>query len=199
VRRRLDRLALLVVGTAVAILLHTYVVAVAVVDGESMSPSLHEGDQLLVEKVTPRLGVLERGDIILLREPRSNELLVKRVLATAGEAIRASRGRVYIDGEALEESGYAVMPGTYFFPERTVGESEVFVLGDNRQKSDDSATWGPVSVGQVVGRCVSGPLPFQRGDGHDRSRYVQADTGPRDSARGLMRAAARGRAGGASR
>ncbi|MFQ5808474.1 MAG: signal peptidase I, partial [Armatimonadota bacterium] len=168
------------------------------VDGESMAPALHQGDQLLVEKVTPRLGVVQRGDIILLRQPASNELLMKRVVATGGEDVRASGGRVYIDGEPLDEREYTKMPGTYFFAEQTVGQSEVFVLGDNRLRSDDSATWGPVSIGQVVGRCVTGPLPFHRGDGRKERRYAQADTASPASARGLIRAAARGRAAHAS-
>jgi signal peptidase I len=158
VRRWLDRLALVVIGTAVGLLVHIHVLGIVVVDGESMAPSLHKGDHLLIEKVSPRLGVVDRGDVVVLRKGDSGELLVKRVVATAGEVVRAWAGRVYVDGKLLHERDYADMNGVYSFPECLVGPSELFVLGDNRDKSEDSATWGCVSVQQVIGRCLTGPL-----------------------------------------
>ena len=191
IRRSLDRLFLIAVGSALGLLLHSYVVGVVVVDGESMAPSLHGGDQMLIEKVTPRLGVLERGDVVVLRSSELEELLVKRVVATAGEDVFAEEGDVYVDGEALDEGKYAVMSARYFFGEQTVEPDEVFVLGDNRENSDDSATWGAVPVSQVVGRCVTGPLLFQR---HHRGRpatYADGSSASESSAGRPVRLAAR--------
>ena len=172
VRRCLDRLALVAIGTAVGLLVHTYVLGIVVVDGESMAPSLHKGDHLLIEKVSPRLGVVDRGDVVVLRKRDSGELLVKRVVATAGEVVSAWAGRVYVNGEALHEHEYADMNTGYGFPEHLVGPSELFVLGDNRNKSEDSATWGCVPVQQVIGRCLTGPLSLQGKPGAARRQYA---------------------------
>ena len=173
VRRTLDRLGLVVAGTALGLILHFYVVDIAVVQGDSMAPSLRKGDYLLIEKLTPRLGVVERGDVVILRKPGSRDLLVKRVVATQGESVRAAFGRVYVNGEPLDERTYTVMSPAYFFDECRVDQREVFVLGDNRHDSDDSAEWGPVPIERVVGRCVAGPLPFGRHDEQAPAQYVR--------------------------
>jgi len=173
IQRALDRVALISAGTALGLMLHVYVFDIAVVEGDSMAPSLHEGDQIVIEKVTPRLGVLQRGEVIVLRRPESEELLVKRVIATGGDSVQARRGRVYVNGQPLDECAYAVMSAEYFFSAEDISSDEVFVLGDNRDNSEDSATWGPVPAAQVLGRRVAGPLPFQRDDRGNGARHAR--------------------------
>ena len=83
--------------------MHTHVLGIVVVDGESMAPSLHKGDHLLIEKVSPRLGVVDRGDVVVLRKGDSGELLVKpsprgildtRVILRAGVGCATSRSPI---------------------------------------------------------------------------------------------------------
>jgi len=192
VRRSLDRLALVVIGTAVGLLVHTHVLGIVVVDGESMAPSFHKGDRLLIEKVSPRLGVVDRGDVVVLRKGDSGELLVKRVVAIAGEEVSAWAGRVYVDGKPLHERDYADMNGAYSFPEQLVGPSELFVLGDNRGKSEDSAMWGCVSVRQVIGRCLTGPLELKSKPRAARHQYAGGSGSMISSGRPLRAASPRG-------
>lgn len=184
--RTWDRVALVVAGVSVGLLLHIYVFAIVVIEGDSMAPSLHQGDRILVEKVTPRLGVLERGDVVLLRKPGSNELVVKRVVAIGGDSVRAAFGQLYVNDEPVDEREYAVVSWWYGFSEYEVGPDEAFVLGDNRLTSDDSARWGPVAAERVIGRCICGPLFFPRVTGCRRPRYaLKPPTAPGKSGNGF--------------
>ena len=150
----------LVCSVLAVVLLFTFVVRLIGVDGHSMVPTLQDGDRLLV------LNSLwdsdyEYGDIVVLRkESFLEEPIVKRVIATEGQTVDIDfdAGVVYVDGAALEED-YIRQP-TYLeegleFP-CTVPEGCVFVMGDNRNDSDDSRDpdLGPVDTREILGQAV---------------------------------------------
>lgn len=123
------------------------------VNGDSMEPSLHDGQYLLISKVAYRFHPPQRGDIVTLRSPwDSRRTLVKRVIALPGERVLIKAGHVFIDGHRLEEP-YLLEQGDYSYGPLTIEEGEYFVLGDNRLVSTDSQVWGPLSKERIIGKA----------------------------------------------
>jgi len=123
-----------------------------VVDGASMQPNFYTSDRLIVDRVTMLLGGPSRGDVIVLDSPRDDELLLKRVIGLPDETVVIEDGRVYIDGELLQESyieeycTYRSCNGVW-----ELGSDQYFVLGDNRSHSLDSHSFGPVERDTIRG------------------------------------------------
>jgi signal peptidase I len=115
------------------------------VEGASMTPTLTEGDRLVV---APRLGLPRHGDVVVLRDPRDPErTTVKRVVALPGEHVALRRGRLVLDGVThAEPYTTGPTPGSL---DLVVPEDCVVVLGDNRGGSTDSRAYGPVPLGLV--------------------------------------------------
>ena len=150
------------VGVVLAVVqLFTFAVRVVLVSGPSMRETLQDQDCLLVLNA-PLCGGFETGDIVITQRDdfRDGEPIVKRIVATEGQTVDIDfdAGVVYVDGAALEED-YIRQP-TYLeegleFP-CTVPEGCVFVMGDNRNDSDDSRDpdLGPVDTREILGQAV---------------------------------------------
>jgi signal peptidase I len=123
------------------------------VDGFSMIPTLEDGEFVLVSKINYRLGAVERGDIIVFHFPMDPEQeLIKRVIGLPGDTISAQNGIVSVNGQALNEPYIAAAP--MYSGEWTVPDGQLFVLGDNRNDSSDSHSWGYLPFEKVVGKAV---------------------------------------------
>lgn len=121
--------------------------------GNSMEPNLHDSQYLIVDKISYRLGSPQRGDVIVFEPPnRPDEDYVKRVIGRPGELVEIQNGRVFVDGQPIDEP-YIAFPASYSMSPRRVGENELFVLGDNRNSSSDSHNWGMLSQDSVVGKA----------------------------------------------
>jgi signal peptidase I len=152
----------IVPAVIIALLIHLFLAQATRVFGQSMEPNLHENQRLVIEKVSYRLHGPLRGDVIVLHDPAgSSELLIKRVVALAGERVTVRQGQVYIDGAALGEP-YLIQETSG--PERTwtVPPLSVFVMGDNRGASRDSRTFGAVRINDIVGHAVFRYWPLDR-------------------------------------
>ncbi|HTN25100.1 MAG TPA: signal peptidase I [Solirubrobacteraceae bacterium] len=122
-------------------------------DGPSMLPTLHSGDQVLVDKRAYRDALPRRGDLVVFHRPRSGEVTLKRVVAVPGDTVGIEDGVLVVDGRHQTES-YAdpdAIDSVYFGPVR-VRPGTVFVLGDNRADSIDSRDFGAVTKGELIGR-----------------------------------------------
>ena len=153
-------LYLLSVGCIVYLLI-TYVGQRTIVDGESMIPTLHHQDNLIVDKLTYRFNDPERYDIIVFPyEYAENVYYIKRIIGLPGEKVRIDEeGYIYINGEVLTESyGREVIRKEFIglaANEITLGDNEYFVLGDNRNNSRDSR-WpdvGNIHREDIIGRA----------------------------------------------
>jgi len=123
------------------------------VDGASMEPTLLSGEYVVVSRLSYRLGSPESGDIIVFHFPRNpEEEYIKRVIGLPGDEVEVKSGSVYVNGELLEESYLRVT--TRYNGAWKVPEGQLFVLGDNRNNSSDSHSWGSVPLEYVVGKAV---------------------------------------------
>lgn len=141
----------------------TYIIQRTIVDGPSMEDTLHDGESLLVEKISWHFGWIDRFDIIVFypygREVEE-EYYVKRVIGLPGETVQIIGSEIYINGEVLEENygkDPIMNPGRAAEP-ITLGEDEYFVLGDNRAVSLDSRY---DSVGNVKRENIGGKAIFR--------------------------------------
>lgn len=153
-RRELFGLAGYVAATGAAFWALTRMVAgLAVVRGESMEPTLRDGDVLMLW----RLGDRAAGKIVLFRNDDGEEL-VKRVVALPGQTVEVREGGgVVVDGRLADEP-YAhgeTLPKTGVRYPLTLGENEYFVLGDHRENSRDSRNYGPIAGSQMEGNVAA--------------------------------------------
>lgn len=123
------------------------------VDGISMMPTLENGEFILVSKLSYRLGEMDHGDIIVFDFPLNpNEELIKRVIGLPGDTILVDNGQVYVNGQLLNEPYISNAPR--YTGSWNVKEGEIFVLGDNRNNSNDSKDWGLLPAENVVGKAI---------------------------------------------
>ncbi len=123
------------------------------IDGSSMEPNLHHGEFVIVSKINYRFGEPERGDVVVFDFPRNiTQEYIKRVIGLPGEHILVEDGNVYVNEIILSEP-YLIMEPQYE-GEWVVPEDTLFVLGDNRNNSSDSHTWGMVPLNNVIGEAL---------------------------------------------
>lgn len=131
------------------------------VSGNSMVPTYHNNDFLITEKISYKLREPKHGEVIVLKNPRDESMdFIKRIIAVPGDNIVIRNEKVYLNGQALDES--YLPPGTPTQPGAFIKEGEVikadtnqyYVIGDNRGHSSDSREWGPVKKEEIIGRAL---------------------------------------------
>lgn len=126
---------------------------ISTVEGDSMYPTLHDQDKVIYQR---RVSEYKAGDIVVLNRPNGDEF-VKRIVAAAGDTVNIQAGKLYVNGketEYKEALGDIIwMSDDIKYPVQ-VGESEVFVLGDNREISEDSRSFGPVDTRDIAGKLL---------------------------------------------
>lgn len=172
-RNALEWIGVILAAVLVALLVRNFLVQSFQIPSGSMRPTLMEGDRVLVNRLSYRLHDVNRGDVIVFDRPEGAPAgpeepkdLIKRVIALGGETIEARDGKVYIDGELLDEP--YLPPGTEttgLDVPVTVPDGEVFVMGDNRANSGDSRVFGPIRTDTVVGRAFAIIWPPSRFSG----------------------------------
>lgn len=146
-----------IVGAVVlAFLIMTFVARAFTVDGPSMMPTLLDGERLLVDKISYRFIEPRRGDIVVFRYPADpTQHFIKRIIGLPGDTVEVRGGQVFINGSLLTEN-YVLQRAFGRFGPRQVPEGAYFVLGDNRNNSEDSRDprVGFVPRSHVVGRAI---------------------------------------------
>lgn len=151
-------------------LIVTFVGERTTVEGESMNPTLHNGESLWIDKITYRFSDPKRFDIVVF-PPKDNpdELYIKRVIGLPGETVRIDEwGIIYINGKELKETyGLEVIsPETRVVASNEVilGHDEYFVMGDNRNNSQDSrkSSIGNIKKKEIVGKAIFRLSPLSK-------------------------------------
>lgn len=156
----------LVLAVVLALVIRVLLVETYLVDGHSMQPSLYNGERVLINKMVYRLSSPDISDVIVFRYPREPwRDFIKRVVALAGQEIEVRNGRVFVDGNPLDEPYLQTQTHGSFGPV-TVAAGTVFVMGDNRNFSLDSRdpSVGFVPVANIKGKAmvIFWPLPSLR-------------------------------------
>jgi signal peptidase I len=179
--RQLAELPLLaVLAIVIALLVKSFVAQAFFIPSESMTPQLEVGDRVVVSRTSYRLHAPNRGDVVVFPRPDveidrpgfprvivtetleatglarpSDDQLIKRVIGLPGERVEGRDGQLLIDDEPLVEPYLPTDLVASDFDERTVPDGHVFVMGDNRNNSQDSRVFGPVPIESLVGRAVA--------------------------------------------
>ena len=143
----------LVILFIIALVVFRFVAGISFVKGDSMLPTLENGEMKAYIRIVPEY---KRGDIVSVRMP-SGEYYVKRIMAVGGDVVDIRDGKLYVNDEELDESyvqGITEVPENGITLPYTVEEGKVFVLGDNRENSVDSRTFGAVLIKEVQGKLL---------------------------------------------
>ncbi len=139
--------------TLVIFLLIRFAVQNFRIEGFSMEPNFHDGQFLIVNKLIYLLHPPERGDVIVFIPPNNTTRdFIKRVIGLPGDRVEIVNGKVFVDGQPLDEP-YPLNPASYSAGAVTVPPGEYFVLGDNRNNSSDSHSWGTVAGDKIIGKA----------------------------------------------
>jgi signal peptidase I len=122
------------------------------IEGQSMEPNLHDGEYVLIDKISYQLHAPERGDVIVFVPPNNERDYIKRVIGLPGDTVEIRGGQVYVNGVALDEP-YLKNLINNDMPAQTVEEGRYFVMGDNRNNSSDSRSFGAITPHSIVGRA----------------------------------------------
>jgi len=173
-RGAFEWIAVIAIALVATFLIRTFVVEPFVVPTGSMEDTIEIGDQILAQKVSLELGQpVKQGDIVVFHNPdgtSEHDVLVKRVIATAGQTVDLQDGKVVVDGQALDEDYTTGMswplsvqaPGAQVSYPYTVPDGCVWVMGDNRENSADSRYFGPVDRSDLIAVALVRYWPLNR-------------------------------------
>ncbi len=149
----------------IAFFVHSFIFATSIVEGESMKPTLEDGERVIFNKFIYMINEPKRGDIIIIQHPNKN--YVKRIIALPGETIEVANSELYIDGEKYNETflNEEISKKTGQFGPIIVPEDSYFVMGDNRGISKDSRNGlGYIQRDDIIGRSEVIIYPFSEWD-----------------------------------
>ena len=155
-----EMLSAILPALVIAIVIHLFLAQATRVEGYSMEPTLFGHQRPIIEKLSYHFHEPQRGDIVVIKVPGFDELLIKRVIGLPGDTLEVKDGVVYINDKALNEPYVNGRPrGDY--PRTKIPEGYIFVMGDNRNNSNDSRSFGPVAIENIVGHAWMRYWPLQ--------------------------------------
>lgn len=147
----------------VFLFLITFVVQGYKVYGSCMEPNLQTGERLIGNKFIYHFEKPTRGDVIVFKyPPNPNKVFVKRIIGLPGETVEIRKGKVYLNGRALDEDLYVVNAAHGDFGPQKIPDGCIFVLGDNRDESNDSRFWGDLPLRNVQAKAWLRYWPLSR-------------------------------------
>ena len=164
-----ETVKVVVISLAIILPIRYYLVQPFFVKGASMEPNFEDGDYILVNEISYRFHIPERGDVVIFRYPLDqSQFFIKRIIGLPEETVGIKDNKVTIYNK--NKPGGFVLDESYLAPEqRTLGSSiiklddnEYFVMGDNRIQSSDSRRWGPVNQSLITGKAFLRPWPINK-------------------------------------
>jgi signal peptidase I len=164
-----ENIQILVLALGLAFLIRTFVAEPRYIPSESMLPTLETGDRLIVEKLSYYSHPPHRGDIVVFAPPpqlqeqgyQGDQAFIKRVIGLPGDTIEVRDGRVFVNRQLLTEA-YIAEPPNYLMSPVVVPPAQLFVMGDNRNNSNDSHIWGFLPQENIVGHACFRFWPLER-------------------------------------
>jgi signal peptidase I len=164
-----DNIQILILALGLALTIRTFVAEPRYIPSESMIPTLEVGDRLIVEKLSYLGHPPHRGDIIVFAPPPQlqaqgylgDQAFIKRVIGLPGDTIEIKDGHVYVNG-GLQTENYIAEPPNYLMSPMVVPPAQLFVMGDNRNNSNDSHIWGFLPQVNIVGHACFRFWPLER-------------------------------------
>ncbi|MBN2321126.1 MAG: signal peptidase I [Acidobacteria bacterium] len=152
----------ILLAIAIAIFIVIFVVQPVKVEGTSMQPQLSDQDRIFVNRFIYRFKEIGRGDVVVFWYPKDrSKSFIKRIIGVPGDSVEIRRGTVFINGELIEEP-YLKREFRDFqsYKKVIVPDGKYFVLGDHRNSSNDSRSWGFVDEPLIYGKAIFSYWPF---------------------------------------
>jgi len=158
-----EMLESIAIAIILAVIIRVFLFQPFFIPSGSMEPTLTEGDRIIVSKMNYRLSEPQRADVIVFKypvDPRKD--FIKRVIGLPGETLLIRDSKIFIDGKLIEQP--FLPPGLKYgdFGPVSIPEGEYFVMGDNRNNSDDSRGWGTLPRENIIGEAVLIYWPVNR-------------------------------------
>ena len=162
-------LEVVVVAVVTVFVIRTFLIQPFLVSGASMEPNFSSGNYLIIDEITYQFREPRRGEVVVFRYPNNKSVYyIKRIIGLSGETVTVKNGSVmiynqeYPDGLTLDETYLNQGLRTTGNFSKTLKPNEYFVLGDNRNYSFDSRSWGPLAKGYIIGIARLRLLPISR-------------------------------------
>ena len=152
------------ISSLIAVLIIVFLYQPVKVEGTSMMPWLTDQQRIFINKFVYKFEQIQRGDVVVFRYPMDrSKSYIKRVVGLPGEVVRITSGRVYINGQALKEP-YVLTEhlDQRSYPPVRVQPGYYYVLGDHRNSSNDSRSWGTVAGEYIYGKAVLAYWPVDK-------------------------------------
>ncbi len=165
-----ENFTLIAIALLLAFIIRTFIAEPRYIPSASMVPTLLKNDRLVVEKVSYYLHSPDFGDIVVFNPPEElqrrgypkDQAFIKRIIGRPGDSLKIKDGKVYLNGQALKEN-YIAEPPESPMEEVKIPTDKYFVMGDNRNDSNDSRYWGFLPRKNIIGRAVFRFWPLNRG------------------------------------
>jgi signal peptidase I len=165
-RTAIEIVVIVAAAFALAMLVQAFIVKPFTIHQISMEPTLFEGDRVLISRLSYHFHDPKAGDVVVFHSPvDTREDLVKRIVAVGGDTVAIRDGDLLINGLAVDEPYLAEQGFRGAYPETTIPEGQVFVLGDNRNNSGDSRLFGPIDKDSIIGSAFAIYWPLRRWGG----------------------------------
>ena len=164
-----ENFQIVAIALALALFIRAFVAEPRYIPSDSMWPTLEISDRLVVEKISYLFRPPASGEIVVFDPPQQlqiqgyakDQAFIKRVIATPGQIIQIQNGKVYLNDRPLNEE-YIAEPPNYQMEAVKVPEGQLFVMGDNRNNSNDSHVWGFLPMQNVIGHACFRFWPLSR-------------------------------------
>jgi signal peptidase I len=168
-QRTRENVQVIAIALFLALFIRAFVAEPRYIPSDSMLPTLEVGDRLVVEKISYHFHPPARGEIVVFDPPQQlqiqgyakDQAFIKRVIGTPGETVQIQNGKVYLNSIPLKE-GYIAEPPKYQMEAVRVPEDQLFVMGDNRNNSNDSHVWGFLPKQNIIGHAGYRFWPLSR-------------------------------------
>lgn len=167
VKHRFETWCIMGAGFSIAAIVHTFAAEVKYIPSLSMKPTIEKRDRVILDKLRYRSYLPQRQEIVVFRPPEEllklniHDSVIKRIVGLPGERIQITSGQVYINGRPLKED-YIAEPSRYDWGPQVIPPKSYLVLGDNRNQSFDSRSWGFLPRERIIGRAFVRFWPLHR-------------------------------------